>query len=159
MDTTFIIGSSGTACSGNNWNRVLSFVQALVRYFGVSPSGSHIALIRYSSDPEVALKLNTLTGSRLSVSEVNGQVARLVCRPGFNRIDKAMDVADKEVLTSSAGVRDVPRVISEHILLIILIILFCIVPPLSNKEIASVKNVLILILSVIHFNLCFLLCF
>ena len=113
MDTTFIVGSSGTACSGSNWNRVLSFVQTLVRYFGVSPSGSHIALIRYSSDPELILKFNSLTGSQLSVSEVNGQVARLACRSGFNRIDKAMDLADKEVLTSTAGMRDVPRVISE----------------------------------------------
>ena len=120
MDATFIIGSSGTACSGSNWNRVLSFVQTLVRYFGVSPSGSHIALIRYSSDPNLVLKFNTLTGSRLSVSEVNGQVVRLVCRPGFNRIDKAMDLADKEVLTSPAGMRDVPRVIiSEHVSMIV----------------------------------------
>ena len=120
MDTTFIVGSSGTACSGSNWNRVLSFVQTLVRYFGVSPSGSHIALIRYSSDPELILKFNSLTGSQLSVSEVNGQVARLACRSGFNRIDKAMDLADKEVLTSTAGMRDVPRVISEHVLIIVL---------------------------------------
>ena len=115
MDTTFIIGSSGTACSGSNWNRVLSFVQTLVRYFGVSPSGSHIALIQYSSDPNLVLKFNTLTGSRLSVSEVNGQVARLLCQQGFNRIDKAMDLTEKEVLTSQAGMRDVPRVISEHV--------------------------------------------
>lgn len=100
---------------------MLSFVQTLVRYFGVSPSGSHIALIRYSSDPELVLKLNTLTGSRLSVSEVNGQVARLVCRPGFNQIDKAMDLANKEVLTSPAGMRDVPRVISVHVLIIVLL--------------------------------------
>ena len=121
MDTTFIIGSSGAACNGNNWNRVLNFVQTLVRYFGVSPSGSHIALIRYSSDPELVLKLNTLTGSRLSVSEVNGQVARLLCRPGFNQIDKAMDLANKEVLTSPAGMRDVPRVISVHVLIIVLL--------------------------------------
>lgn len=121
MDTTFIIGSSETACSGNNWNQVLSFVQTLVRYFGVSPSGSHIALIRYSSDPELALKFNTLSGSRLSVSEVNGQVARLVCQPGFNRIDKAMDLADKQLLTSQAGMRDVPRVISDNVLMIVLL--------------------------------------
>ena len=125
MDTTFIIGSSGPACSASNWNRVLSFVRTLVSYFGVSPSGSHIALIRYSSDPDLVLKLNTLTGSRLSVSEVNGQVARLVCRPGFNRIDKAMDLIDKEVLTTPAGMRDVPRVIREHNLLIIWFIIHC----------------------------------
>ena len=124
MDTTFIIGSSGAACSGSNWNRVLNFVQTLVRYFGVSPSGSHIALIRYSSDPELILKFNSLTGSRLSVSEVNGQVARLVCRPGFNRIDKAIDLADKEVLTSQAGIRDVPRVITYHVLMIVMMYVF-----------------------------------
>ena len=149
MDTTFIIGSSGTACSGSNWNRVLSFVQTLVRYFGVSPSGSHIALIRYSSDPEVVLKLSALTGSRLSVSEVNRQVARLVCRPGFNRIDKAMDLADKEVLTSAAGMRDVPRVILEHVLFI----LFCVLAHRWQTRKFTLSRIFL-----IHFNLCFLFC-
>lgn len=110
MDTTFIIGSSGSIGSSRNWIRLLNFVQTLVSVFGVSPSGTHVSLIPYSTDPELALKFNTLSGSLLSVQEVNRQVARLRWQKGFNRIDKAMELADKEVLTSSAGMRDVPRV-------------------------------------------------
>ena len=110
MDATFIIGSSGSIGSSRNWIRLLSFVQTLVTVFGVSPSGTHVSLIPYSTDPRLALKFNTLSGSLLSVQEVNRQVARLRWQKGFNRIDKAMDLADKEVLTSAAGMRDVPRV-------------------------------------------------
>ena len=110
MDATFIIGSSGSIGSSRNWIRLLSFVQTLVSVFGVSPSGTHVALIPYSTDPKLALKFNTLTGSLLSVQEVNRQVARLRWQKGFNRIDKAMALADKEVLTNAAGMRDVPRV-------------------------------------------------
>lgn len=110
MDTTFIIGSSAIACSDRNWIRLLDFVQILVRAFGASPSGSHFALIPYSTDPELVLKFNSLTGSQLSVSEVNRQVARLRCQRGFNRIDKALELADKEVLTKPGGMRDGSRV-------------------------------------------------
>ena len=88
----------------------MSFVQALVSHFGASPSGSHFALIPYSTDPKLVLKFNTLTGSQLSVSEVNSRVAALRCQGGSNRIDKALDLADKEVLTYPAGMRDVSRV-------------------------------------------------
>ena len=110
MDTTFIIGSSAIACSDRNWIRLLNFVQILVRAFGASESGSHFALIPYSTDPELVLKFNSLTSSQLTVSEVNRQVARLRCKRGFNRIDKALELADKEVLTYPAGMRDVSRV-------------------------------------------------
>ena len=114
MDTTFIIGSSATACTGQNWNRILNFVKALVSHFGASPSGSHFALIPYSTDPELVLKFNSLTGSQLSVSEVNGRVAGLRCQGGSNRIDKALELAEKEVLTYPAGMRDVSRVSLTH---------------------------------------------
>ena len=114
MDTTFIIGSSGSIGSSRNWIRLLSFVQTLVSVFGVSPSGTHVSLIPYSTDPKLALKFNTLSGSLLSVQEVNRQVARLRWQRGFNRIDKAMELANKDVLTSVDGMRDVPRVNKKH---------------------------------------------
>lgn len=109
MDTTFIIGSSGTGCS-RNWTLLLSFVQTLNTHFGVSPSGSHVALIPYSTDAKLALKFNTLPDSLLNVAEVNSQIARLRCQRGFNRIDRAMELAYNEVLTTAAGMRDVSRV-------------------------------------------------
>ena len=109
MDTTFIIDSSD--CDDrSNWNRLLYFVQTLVTYFNVSPSGGRIALIQFSNDASVVLKFNTLTGSRLNGWEVNKRVGLLQCQSGFRRIDKALDLADLDVLTSDGGVRNISRV-------------------------------------------------
>ena len=109
MDTTFIIDSS--FCDGNgNWNRLLNFVQTLVTFFDVSTPGGRIALIPYSTDARVVLKFNTLTGSLLNGAEVNRRISLLQCQSGFRRIDKALDLAYKEVLTTAGGMRDVSRV-------------------------------------------------
>ena len=109
MDTTFIIDSS--ACDDlGNWNRVQKFVQTLVTFFNVSPSGGRIALIPYSTNANVVLKFNTLTGRLLNGDEVNRRVGLLQCQGGSRRIDKALDLADKEVLTPAGGVRDISRV-------------------------------------------------
>lgn len=109
MDTTFIVDSS-LCDNDNNWQRLLNFVQTLVNYFDVSPSGGRIALIPYGTDAKVVLKFNSLTGSLLNGKEVNRRVGELECEGGFRRIDKALEMADKEVLTPASGMRDVSRV-------------------------------------------------
>lgn len=109
MDTTFIIDSS--LCGDNsNWNRLLYFVQTLVTFFNVSPSGGRIAIITFNSNARVILKFNTLSGNLLNSEEVNKRVSLLQCQGGFRRIDKALELADKDVLTSAGGVRDISRV-------------------------------------------------
>ena len=113
MDTTFIIDSS--LCDDrDNWNRLLYFVQTLVNYFNVSPSGGRIALIPFSTDANVVLKFNTLSGSLLNSAEVNTRIGLLKCQGGSRRIDKALDLADREVLTPAGGMRDISRVTSPY---------------------------------------------
>ena len=109
MDTTFIIDSS-VCDSDSNWNRLLYFVQTLVSFFNVSPSGGRIALITYDTDARVALKFNTLAESLLNAAEVNRRVGLLQCQGGFRRIDKALELAEKEVLTPAGGMRDISKV-------------------------------------------------
>ena len=109
MDTTFIIDSS-VCDDSSNWNRLLYFVKTLVNYFNVSPSGGRIALITFNSDAKVVLKFNTLSGSLLNSTEVNRLVSSLQCQQGYRRIDKALDLAYKEVLSPAGGVRDVSKV-------------------------------------------------
>ena len=112
MDTTFIIDSSVCDDSGN-WNRLLYFVKTLVSFFNVSPSGGRIALITFNSDAKVVLKFNTLSGSLLNNTAVNRLVSSLQCQGGLRRIDKALELADKEVLTTAGGMRDISRVIEK----------------------------------------------
>ena len=78
----------------------------------MSSSGGRIALIPFGTDAKVVLKFNTLTGNLLNEAEVNKRVGRLQCVGGFRRIDRALGLADKEVLTTSGGVRDISRVIN-----------------------------------------------
>ena len=109
MDTTFIIDSS-LCDSDSNWNRLLYFVQNMVTFFSVSPSGGRIALISFGTDASVVLKFNTLSGKLLNGAEVNRRVGQLRCKGGYRRIDKALELAEKEVLTSAGGLRDISRV-------------------------------------------------
>ena len=109
MDITFIIDSSFCE-SDSKWQRLLNFVRTLVSYFNVSPSGGRIALIPYGSDAKVSLRFDTLTGNLLNGEEVNRIVGNLECQGGSRQIDKALELADKEVLIPSAGMRDVSRV-------------------------------------------------
>jgi len=109
MDTTFIIDSS-LCDSDSNWNRLLYFVQTLVSFFNVSPSGGRIALITYDTDASVTLKFNTLAENLLNSAEVNRRVGLLQCQGGSRRIDKALELAEKEVLTPAGGMRDISKV-------------------------------------------------
>ena len=111
MDTTFIIDSS-LCDSDSNWNRLLYFVQTLVSFFNVSPSVGRIALVQFSTDARVLLKFNTLSGSLLNGAEVNQRVGQLKCLGGSRRIDKALELVDKEVLTVAGGMKDISRVLT-----------------------------------------------
>lgn len=109
MDTTFVIDASVCDDLGN-WNRVLKFVKTLVTFFDVSKPVGRIALIPFSTDASVVLKFNTLSGSLLNGEEVNRRVDLLQCKGGLRRIDKALELANKDVLTQEGGMRDVSRV-------------------------------------------------
>lgn len=109
MDTTFIIDSS-LCDDASSWNRLLYFVQTLISFFNVSSSGGRIALIEFSTEANVVLRFNTLTGSLLNDAEVNKRVGSLQCQSGFRRIDKALELADNDVLKTAGGMRDVSRV-------------------------------------------------
>lgn len=104
MDTTFIIDAS-VCDKPENWNRVLKFVQTLVTYFDVSKPVGRIALIPFSTDAKVVLKFNSLSGEVLNGKEVNKRVSALQCQGGTRRIDKALELAAKEVVTTENGLR------------------------------------------------------
>ena len=111
MDTTFVIDASLCEDLGD-WNRLLKFVQTLVRFYDVSPTVGRVALVLFSTNADVVLKFNTLTGELLNGDEVNRRVSLLQCRGGSRRIDKALDLTCKEVVTAEGGARGVSKVIS-----------------------------------------------
>ncbi|XP_015750459.1 PREDICTED: uncharacterized protein LOC107330348, partial [Acropora digitifera] len=108
MDTTFVIDSS-VCGDADNWNSVLNFVKTLVRYFDVSVPIGRIALVPFSTEAQIVLKFNTLAGNLLDGEEVNRRVSLLKCQRGSRRIDKALDLACKDVVTTEGGLRNVSK--------------------------------------------------
>ena len=78
----------------------------------MSPTVGRVALVPFSTNADVVLKFNTLTGELLNGDEVNRRVSLLQCRGGSRRIDKALDLTCKEVVTAEGGARGVSKVIS-----------------------------------------------
>lgn len=109
MDITFVIDAS--MCDDlDNWNRILKFVETLVNFFNVAPAMGRVSLVIFSTDANMVLKFNSLNGNLLNSEEVSKRVTALRCEKGSRRIDKALDLVDKQVLTQENGMRDVSRV-------------------------------------------------
>ena len=74
--------------------------------FEVSEDQTHIAIIEYSTKASVQLKFNDFTGRALSRNNVKGIVNRIPHRRGKTHIDRALRLANEEVFTEKAGMRD-----------------------------------------------------
>ena len=110
-----MVDSSGSI-SRRNFARMKSFLKSLVNSFDVSQSGSHVAIITYSSKPKVTLKFNDLQGSELNVAAVNEKIDRMPHMRGLTFIDKALVLAERKVFTVANGMReDKPKVIKSQV--------------------------------------------
>ena len=109
-DVAFIVDSSGSI-GKTNWERTKRFLMRIVSKLDVGPTTTHIAAISYSTNPEIALRFNTLSGSKLNVDEVVKVLDGLRWQRGFTYIDKALEQAAQGVFTTAAGMRsNVPKV-------------------------------------------------
>ena len=110
VDLAFIVDSSGSI-SRRNWALMREFLKEVVDEFDISPSGTHVAAVAYSTNPQVVFKFNTLQGARLNVGEVNKKLDRMPHQRGFTYIDRALRLADEQVFNVKDGMRrDVTKV-------------------------------------------------
>ena len=87
------------------------FLGTLVRVFEVRPGGTHIAIVVYGTNAQVALTLKEFVSSRLTVSDLRKRIDSLPRQIGLRFIDKALRVTEREVFTKAGGVRNnVPKV-------------------------------------------------
>ena len=85
-----------------------TFVRDTVARFGISRSGTHAAVIVYSSSANVAISLTQYT----SYSKFNYAVQRIPYTRGLTRIDLALQVAAEQVFSDDGGVRsNVPKIL------------------------------------------------
>lgn len=81
------------------------FLERLVDQFEVSETGTHVALVEYSTDASVQLKFNDFKGAALNAVNVKRKVQSVPHTRGFTYIDKALALADKVVFSEANGMR------------------------------------------------------
>lgn len=107
LDIAFIVDSSGSI-GRNNWVRVKRFVKALISKLDVSASGTHVAAVAYSTNPEVVTRFRSYQGT----DHVNRLIDRMRYQRGFTYTDKALLLADRDLFQTSNGMRaNVPKVL------------------------------------------------
>ncbi|XP_046558985.1 uncharacterized protein LOC124268023 [Haliotis rubra] len=57
LDVTFLVDSSGSIGS-TDFQKMLNFLQQVVESLGVSITGTHVAIVRFSSSPKLIFRLN-----------------------------------------------------------------------------------------------------
>ena len=105
LDVAVLMDSSGSI-SRRNFQVFKRFIKSIITGFEVSEDHTHIAIIEYSTKASVQLKFNDFTGRALNRNNVKGRVNRIPHRRGKTFIDRALRLANEEVFTEKAGMRD-----------------------------------------------------
>lgn len=105
LDVAVLVDTSGSI-SRRNFQVFKRFIKSIIIGFEVSEDHTHIAIIEYSTKASVQLKFNDFTGRALNRYNVKGRVNRIPHRRGKTFIDRALRLANEEVFTEKAGMRD-----------------------------------------------------
>lgn len=100
LDVAFIVDSSGSI-GRRNWARLKRFLMSLTSKLNVGQANTHVSAIAYSTDAEVVFRFNELQ----STEEVNKGFDGMAWQKGYTHIDKALQLADSDLLTTSSGMR------------------------------------------------------
>ena len=73
--------------------------------FDVSETGTHVAIVEYSTDASVQLRFNDFSGAHLNAVNVKRRISKMPHRRGFTYIDKALGLADQEIFSAKGGMR------------------------------------------------------
>jgi hypothetical protein len=111
MDIAFLLDSSRST-GRRNWQNMLDLSVKLVDSFDVSEEGTHLAVLSFSTKPDIEMKFNTYNGTELKRANIKRDIERLRLQSGLSFIDKALLAADKEIFTVEAGMRQDKRKVS-----------------------------------------------
>ena len=91
--------------SKRNFIQFKRFLERLVDQFDISETGTHVALVEYSTDASVQLRFNDFSGAELNAVNVKRKISSLPHTRGFTYIDKALALADTEIFSAKGGMR------------------------------------------------------
>jgi len=113
LDLVLILDESSSLIANqpnyDNWNvHMLGFAISIVRYFPISPNGTQIGLMKFSSNVDIAFDLSTYT----DVDSVVERLRRLDIDGGDTNIAGALHAARSRMFVEDRGTRhDVRRVV------------------------------------------------
>ena len=99
-----MIDSSGSV-GRKNWKRTKRFIKSIVSKLDVGPSGTHVALISYSTNSQIEL----LFSNNQSTVGVNAVIDAMRWQRGFTFTDRALLLTDSDLFQKVNGMR--PRVL------------------------------------------------
>lgn len=91
--------------SRRNFQNLKNVLRKAIDQFDISETGTHVALIEYSTDATVQLKFNELRGALMNAPNVKRKIQAIPHSRGFTYINKALNLADKELFTEANGMR------------------------------------------------------
>ena len=100
VDVAFLIDSSGSI-GLMNWVKLKRFVKAIIGKLEVSPTGTHVAAIAYSTTPQIVL----LFRNGQSLNNVSKAVDAMSWQRGFTFKDKALMLAETDLFQVASGMR------------------------------------------------------
>ena len=100
----FIVDSSGSI-GRRRWPKMLNFLKEVIDEFNVGPDGTHVAVVAYSTRPNLEFTFNAFSGADITAENYAKRIDRIRFQRGFTYIDKALKMADEQVFVTSAGMR------------------------------------------------------
>jgi len=91
--------------SRRNFQNLKNVLRKAIDQFDISETGTHVALIEYSTEASVQLKFNDLSGALINAPNVKRKIQAIPHSRGFTYINKALNLADKELFTEANGMR------------------------------------------------------
>jgi hypothetical protein len=90
---------------------MIKFTKTLVDLFKVSPKGSHMAVVSYSTEPKIVFKFISPNGSYHSGTEAKRLLGLMKWQRGYTFTDKALKLVQTDLLVEQAGMRrSIPKV-------------------------------------------------
>ena len=77
-----------------------------MQFFNVSPTGSNVGVITYSTEANLAMDFNSFQGNNLSSDSVRDVINDLKPTRGGRKIDEALKLANERLFVRDAGMRD-----------------------------------------------------
>ena len=96
MDLAFILDSSGSVGS-YNFNQVKNFVKNVVDFFNIGASGTHVAVVTYSTYPRLEFNLKAYA----TKSSIKNAVGKIGYRGGWTYTADALDYVRNNIFSKS----------------------------------------------------------